>query len=312
MLRIVSKKGFAMGIDRQTIKLLMREGKRERYSGHILTIGRQDICPVTTQDFQKWAKEMDFQLKPVPKASSSDKKPIKSGYITDLALFLSIGFNNIDSIDYSDFEQCTITHDLNKDVPVRLYNKYDLIFDGGTSEHIFNLPKVLENYNKMLKVGGRIIHFLPSTNCVEHGLYMFSPTLFWSYYSVNNWEIKDSLFTKYSQYDSKGLMDVYKYTPGCLDKFSYGGLGKGIYYTFFVVKKTDKSTCNASVQQGIYLKRWENAVNTENIKPETDNSWKKKIEAAFPERLRVILHLLYRFILLKIPLNFYLKVIGRY
>ncbi|OGW84165.1 MAG: hypothetical protein A2987_00425 [Omnitrophica bacterium RIFCSPLOWO2_01_FULL_45_10] len=300
-----------MGIDRGSIKLLMREGKRERYSGYALTLGRQDVLMVTAQNLQRWAKEMDFQLKPIPIALSMDRKFINNDYITDVGLFSSIGFNNIDSLDYSDFEQCTITHDLNKDVPAKLHNKYDLIFDGGTSEHIFNLPKVLENYNKMLKVGGRTIHFLPSTNCVEHGFYMFSPTLFWSYYSANNWDIKDSLFVKYSQHGHNYLMDVYQYTPGCMDRLSYGGLNKGIYYVFFVVKKTDISTYGASVQQGQYLERWKSASAARDVRSKTDNPL-KKIAAMLPGRLRAVLYLLYRFMVLKIPLKVHLKFIGRY
>ncbi|MDP3791614.1 MAG: class I SAM-dependent methyltransferase [Candidatus Omnitrophota bacterium] len=290
-----------MGTDRGSIKLLMREGSREKFSGHALTIGRQDICPVTPLVFKRWAQDMGFEL----------KKPVTGARVTDVDLFLSAGFDNIDSLDYSDFEKCTIIHDLNKDVPVNLHGKYDLIFDGGTSEHVFNLPKVLENYHKMLKAGGRIIHFLPSTNCVEHGFYMFSPTLFWDYYSANNWEIKDSLFVKYSRYGNNYLMDAYKYVPGCLDRLSYGGLGKNIYYVFFVVKKTDTSTFNASIQQGQYLKRWPGAQAAKDAQSKRSDSL-KKVAAMLPERLRSALYLLYRFIVLKIPLKFHLKLIGRY
>jgi len=29
---------------------------------------------------------------------------------------------------------------------MNLYNKYDLIFDGGSTDHIFNVLKALENY----------------------------------------------------------------------------------------------------------------------------------------------------------------------
>ena len=225
-----------MAIAHGMTKLLMREGKRENYSGHVLTIGKQEVNETTPQDLQGWAREMDCQLNPIAESFFSDKRFIKNSYITDTALFLSLGFDNLDSVDYSDFEQCTITHDLNVDVPARLHNKYDLIVDVGTSEHIFNFPKVLENYNKMLKVGGRIIHGLPSSNHVDHGFYMFSPTLFRDYYSANNWEIKDCLFFRYSRI-LEGLWDIYEYTPGCLDRFSFGGLNNGLYGVFFVVKK---------------------------------------------------------------------------
>lgn len=295
-----------MGIVRATIKLLMREGNRERFSGHVLTIGRQDVSPVTFRDLQGWARKMDFHLKSFSEVLPTDKKAIKDSLITDDLLFLLMGFNAIDSLDYSNFEKCTITHDLNTDVPDNLYNKYDLIFDGGATEHIFNVPKVLENYNKMLKAGGRIIHALPSNNYVDHGFYLFSPTLFWDYYSANNWEIKDSLFMRHRRDADKCLWDIYIYSPHCLDTISYGSLNKSICDIFFVVKKTDKSTFDASVQQGLYLERWKGELNTRG------NSWKKKIVALLPRRLKIVLRPFYLYVFSKIPLSFILKRIGRY
>lgn len=296
-----------MGIARPMVKMLMREGRREKYVGNALTIGRQ-YAWVKTQDLSKWSKEMNFQLNTKIETSLLNKKHEKSNNVTDTVLFLSMGFDSLDSLDCSDYEKCTVMHDLNTDVPAKLYNKYDLIFDGGSSEHIFNLPKVLENYHKMLKVGGRIIHALPSSNHVDHGFYMFSPGLFWDYYSANNWEIKDSLFYRHSKKQDKEPWDIYSYTPGCLDLFSYGGLNKGLYGVFFVVKKTNKSTYNAPVQQLHFLKTWKNEPNTKTKESKIENSLKKKITAMLPEKLKSILRPLY----LKIPLSFSLKFIGRY
>lgn len=299
-----------MGIGPEMVKLLMREGKREEYAGSVITIGRQEVRVKPTQDLQKLAKEMKFQLNTNINISHpnriSENNNYNKNYITDTVLFLSLGFDNIDSLDISDYEQCTIIHDLNIDVPDKLHNKYDLIFDGGSSEHIFNLPKVLENYNKMLKTGGGLIHALPSSNNLDHGFYMFSPTLFWDYYSANNWEIKDSLLFRRSIIPYKGW-DIYSYMPGCLDNLALGAFDKGIYGVFFVVKKTDKSIYNASVQQGIFLRTWKGA------------SKKKKIYSVIPKSLKPIslflylyLHSLYIYISSKIPLRFHLKALGRY
>lgn len=301
-----------MGIARGMIKLLMREGKREEYSGHVLTIGRQDILETTAWDLQRWAREMNFKLKPIAESLSSNKKILQKMCITDIILFQSLGFKSLDSIDYSDFEQCTITHDLNTGVPVELYDRYDLIVDAGTSEHIFNLPKTLENYNRMLKVGGRIIHALPSsTNHMDHGFYMFSPTLFWDYYSANNWKIEESLLFRHSRRPT-GAWDVYKYAPGCLTRFSYRGFNnKDLYSVFFAVKKTANSTFNASVNQGAYLEIWKNAIH-KNIKLKPDNAWKKRVVAALPGWLKLILYPLHDYLLSKIPPWFYLRFIGRY
>ena len=156
-----------------------------------------------------------------------------------------------------------------------------------------------------------MIHILPSNGYVDHGFYMFSPTLFWDYYSVNNWEIKESLLIRHSQEPRIFLWDIYKYTPGCLDKFSFGGL-RGLHCICFVVKKTDKSTFNASVQQGAYFKKWKSTPSTGSITFGTNNSREKKNTGMLPKWLRHILHPLYVYVLSKIPLRFHLKIVGRY
>lgn len=301
-----------MGIARAIIKLFMSEGKRERFGGNVLTVGRQHVFG-TMKHLQRWADEMDFPLKPNLKMSLSNKEEFKEeGYITDITLFHSLGFDSIESIDLSNYEQCTIIHDLNNNVPENLYNKYDFIYDGGASEHIFNFPKVLENYHRMLKVGGRIVHSLPSSNHVDHGLYMFSPTLFFDYYLANNWEIIESLFIKYSQKYNVRLWDIYKYAPGCLDRYSFGGL-RGLYTIFFIVKKRDNSTFTASVQQGSYLKLWNTplVIKTKSS-TKISTSWIKRIANRLPYGLKGVLQSLVNHIAMKIPLKFNLELIARY
>lgn len=293
-----------MGINIKVIKLLMRTGKREKFYGNVLTAGRQDIG-IKKEDLRKCAREMGFTL--MPEAEENN-------YITDKSLFLLLGFDNLDSMDYNDYEYCTIVHDLNSDVPVKYHNKYDLIFDSGTTEHIFNIPKAFENYNKMLKVGGRIIHLLPVSNWADHGFYMFSPTLFYDYYSANKWEIIDALLINF--YFS-GKWYIYSYTPGCLDRHSNGGFNKGFCMFYFVAKKTTASTFDASVQQSLWLRHW-NLTDTKSkvIYEENNKGLVKRILAKLPLQLRKTLRdkfgSLYHKIAIKIPLRFYLKLIAKY
>jgi hypothetical protein len=113
------------------------------------------------------------------------------------------------------------------------------------------------------------------------------------------------------------LWDVYNYTPGCLDAFSFGGFSKGMYATIFIVKKTDKSTYDASVQQGHYLKAWKAASNLENIEFKANNSWKEKLANGIPKELVPMVYLIIDNTLSKIPPRFdifkgRLKLIGRY
>ncbi len=158
----------------------------------------------------------------------------------------------MDSIDISDYDQCSIVHDLNEDVPDRLHEKYDVVMDLGTSEHVFDFPRVLKNYFEMLKIGGRIIHVLPATDFVDHGFYMFSTTLFVDYYTANKWDKIDVLLLKYPNKHG-GVWKVYQYLdykPGLLRE---GDL-HGPWLNFVVAEKTPQATCNAPVQQALYCR----------------------------------------------------------
>jgi len=50
----------------------------------------------------------------------------------------------------------------------------------------------------LLKPGGRIIFLSPSTNHVDHGFYMFLPTLFMDYLLANGFSIRTFYFIRYS------------------------------------------------------------------------------------------------------------------
>ena len=40
----------------------------------------------------------------------------------------------------------------------------DLVIDGGTIEHVFHIPNVLQNFHELLNINGRIIHFTKAIN----------------------------------------------------------------------------------------------------------------------------------------------------
>ena len=85
--------------------------------------------------------------------------------------------HKVDSLDFSDFEGATVVHDLQQPVPDTLRNKYDLVFDGGTLEHVFNLPAAMSNLIRLARVGGTVYSQTPSNNLSGHGFYQFSPEL---------------------------------------------------------------------------------------------------------------------------------------
>jgi hypothetical protein len=71
-------------------------------------------------------------------------------------------------------------------VPDKLKNKYDCVWDGGTLEHVFNYPAAIKNCMDMVKINGHLILETPANNQFGHGLYQFSPELFFSLLDTHN------------------------------------------------------------------------------------------------------------------------------
>ncbi len=100
--------------------------------------------------------------------------------------FKILGATKQDSMDYSDYENANILQDLNKAVPENLHNKYSVVLDSGTLEHVFNFPVAIKSCMDMVKVGGHFIGVTPSNNMFGHGFYQFSPELYYRVFAKEN------------------------------------------------------------------------------------------------------------------------------
>lgn len=93
-----------------------------------------------------------------------------------------IGYPAFQSMDISGYEGCDVTHDLNQPVPKALHGAFDVIIDGGTLEHVYNVPAALDNVYAMLAPGGVFISVNGLTGWAGHGFYQFGPELAWRYW----------------------------------------------------------------------------------------------------------------------------------
>ncbi|MBD0283659.1 MAG: hypothetical protein ICV69_15945 [Thermoleophilaceae bacterium] len=93
-------------------------------------------------------------------------------------LLRTLGADSIDSIDASDYEGATIVHDLNQPIGADLTERFSFVLDGGSLEHIFNVPVALRSYMEMVEVGGHLMIHTMANNYLGHGFYQFSPELF--------------------------------------------------------------------------------------------------------------------------------------
>src|SRR3989344_6955078 len=97
-----------------------------------------------------------------------------------------LGAQMLTTIDNSSYQGANVTHDLNREIPETLEEKFDVVIDSGTLEHVFNFPTAIKNCMKMLKVGGTLFISTPANNYCGHGFYQFSPELFFRIFSEEN------------------------------------------------------------------------------------------------------------------------------
>ncbi len=111
-------------------------------------------------------------------------------------------------MDISAYENADIIFDLNNnELPDELKNRFDYILDGGTTEHVFDYAQALRNVVKMLKVGGKVFHYIPATGWTNHGYYSLSPSLLADFYQTNGFRVEnlDILFGKKSRTSNNSL-----------------------------------------------------------------------------------------------------------
>lgn len=96
--------------------------------------------------------------------------------------FRKLGFDCVDSMDFSNFEGASIIQDLSADLDPRLEAQFDVVYDGGTCEHIFELPTAYRNVDKLLKVGGVLIGHSPCNNWINHSFYQINPEMVYGFW----------------------------------------------------------------------------------------------------------------------------------
>lgn len=135
------------------------------------------------------------------------------GYSENVWKALGCKKDCLDTFDYSDYEGANCLHDMNVPIPEKYKDKYSVVVDSGTLEHVFNYPLALRNAMSMVKVGGELILITPGNQYLDHGFYQFSPVLFYSILNKKNgYEIQEFMFADLEKSYKKNLSRVDIYT----------------------------------------------------------------------------------------------------
>lgn len=169
-----------MGIEVQSVRLLLLARELGVDFSETLTIGRQRMMLSERQAAQAFAR---FRL---PLADDDRQALGEVGDPFSDRLFRLLGAKQIDALDFSDYEGANILHDLNRPLPAGRGGKHSAVFDGGTIEHVFDVPTALASLMRLPRVNGHLILALPANNEAGHGFYQFSPELIFRALSEEN------------------------------------------------------------------------------------------------------------------------------
>lgn len=156
-----------MGLDTPAVKFLCAAKSMGVDFSNTATIGRQSFFP------DPLSLRRVFSVLRVSQDAEAFLRENPYGE----AFFSLLGARFVDSIDYSNYEEATILHDMNAPISGDLRGRFSLVHDGGTLEHVFDAVQGLQNCLEMVRVGGHFSMANVANNFMGHGFWQFSPDL---------------------------------------------------------------------------------------------------------------------------------------
>jgi hypothetical protein len=166
-----------MGIDAATAQFLLGAKRIGVSFARTATIGKQTFF-ATAPGLHRLVRA--FEL---PQSAESIKACCARSGDSFLAL---LGAESVTSIDISDYQGATVLHDLNQPIGEGLKEKFSVVLDGGSLEHIFDVRQAIKNCLEMVAPGGHFIGTTVGNNLLGHGFYQFSPEFFFRVLSPEN------------------------------------------------------------------------------------------------------------------------------
>lgn len=139
-----------------------------------------------------------------------NKKPIKE--VMELApknnwgirakvLYESLGFEytsiDIDNDEKNEDSKSNIIMDLNFDqLDEEHFNKYDLVTNFGTSEHLLNQLNFFKTMHNLTKEGGYLISEVPCMFGINHGMFKYEPKFFTDLARSNAYQVIDIILVQ--------------------------------------------------------------------------------------------------------------------
>jgi hypothetical protein len=166
-----------MGLDTTAVKFICAARSSGVDFAETVMIGRQNFIPTP---------KVLNRVFSVAGVTGVNAKSFISEHTFADKFFELMGAKLVHSLDYSPYQDATIIQDMNAPIPENLRGNYSVVYDGGTIEHVFNMPQALKNCMEMVKIGGHFMQANIANNFMGHGFWQFSPELLFRALSKEN------------------------------------------------------------------------------------------------------------------------------
>jgi hypothetical protein len=244
-----------MGLIPSNLRLLIYWHKRVGFESPVLTLGNQDVW-ATYDELKSFFTEMECPYQEpsviIPHTSSHFTRywP-KADFVHAKVFFEMLGIRDYLDVDKFNQDKPMFRHDMNLPIPSELCDKFSLIVDSGTMEHVFDIRQFVSNVIQMSKVGGWVVHLNPlSSNYIDHGFYSFHPCFFFDFYELNGFDNLSCYILQVNPQDLFEKCPHFEYSYG----MSFDDLidPSRIIVVCFMAKKVKSVTQIQIPIQGIY------------------------------------------------------------
>lgn len=167
-------------ISRLANKKIIREGDS------ILEFGPQDVICSRTAVEQYGLRHRDAAtVKKVLDEAYDGERPKP---VVPFAFYSLFGAERYRSLDLTD-PRSDWLRDCNE--PFTLPERFDIVTNFGTAEHVFNIAALFQSVHNALKPGGVALHVLPAFGDIDHGFYNIHPTTYLDMAAANGYVIED-------------------------------------------------------------------------------------------------------------------------
>ncbi|MGZ0080396.1 hypothetical protein [Methylomonas sp. YC3] len=199
-----------MGMNIECMLYLQSKNILSKDKNKVLDIGPQNVYNCTVDQIKEFVLNQGGDVS----SSHFNDEAVRLEYFStprpDERTTLFSEITDLTNIEYKAFDVCpafkTQLLDLNFDpLPAEDYERFDVVLNFGTTEHVFNQWNSFSIMHDALKVGGVLYCVLPASGYLDHGYYCYTPLFFRDLANANGYEILDMFFAQAGENSLKGI-----------------------------------------------------------------------------------------------------------